>query len=128
MIDLEKIKILKEMSILYAEDDLAIQRNFSYLVKDVFKEVYLAENGQDGFKIFQEKKPSIVLIDIHMPIMDGFIMAKEIRKIDKKIPLIVISAYNESDKLAEAKSIGINDFLIKPLNLKKFINVLTELV
>jgi diguanylate cyclase (GGDEF)-like protein len=85
-----------------------------------------ASNGEEGLKAFKEHKPEIIVTDIKMPQMTGLEMAKEIRKIDKSIPIVITTAHSESEFLLEAIEISVSDFLLKPVDTDNLITIIEK--
>ncbi|MFH1878511.1 MAG: response regulator [Candidatus Omnitrophota bacterium] len=92
-------------------------------VKSFFKErnfeVTVAFDGKDALDKIHEKKPHIVLLDMKMPVMDGMETLKHIRKIDKGIKVIVVTALADSEKAEESKQYGAVEYITKPLLLEQ---------
>lgn len=110
-------ELQKKKLILVADDD-----DFNFFVIESLLtpfnyRVIHARNGEEAVRIFRTKKGiSLILMDIQMPVMDGITATKEIRKNDKKVPVIAQTSY-KIDKIREmAINSGCNDFLTKPLN------------
>ncbi len=120
-------EVLKKITILYVEDDASIRASFSKRLEMKTKTLYVAENGQEGYEMFCNHKPDIILTDIRMPVKDGLEMIKEIRSINHKVPIIITSAYQESEYFMDAISLGVNGFLLKPINKDKLHNLLYDL-
>ena len=112
----------KELKILFVEDDVDLLNKMASLFSNLFAEVQTAQNGLIGLQKFKRKlketnKPfDLVITDISMPVMNGVEMVKEIREIVPIQPVIVTSAHNESSYLIELLNVGINGFLLKPLD------------
>lgn len=117
---------INNKTILYVEDDTDIREQVTYFLKNSAKKVLVAVDGQDGIDQYMKYKPDIVITDIKMPKMDGLTMASEILKIDSSVPIIIISAFNDSENLHKAIKIGIKYYETKPLDLKKLITTLNE--
>ena len=84
----EKIlKKLENYSVLYAEDDAGVRKNVFELLSLLFKEVYLACDGQEAYELFLTNKPDLIITDIKMPLIDGLSLIDTVRKENKKIPL-----------------------------------------
>lgn len=66
----------------------------------------------------------MVVTDINMPRMNGLEMAKEIRKLDNNIPIVITTAHSESEFLLEAIEIGVSDFLLKPVDIDNLVKVI----
>ena len=106
---------MEHKKVLIAEDDKDITEILSlYLEKNNF-EIYIADNGKKALNIVQTKKIDIALVDIMMPIMNGYELIKEIRK-KSHIPVIIISSKNmEKDKIL-GLDIGADAYITKPFN------------
>lgn len=101
--------------LLVAED---IDNNFDLLyeyLKDTGCDIFWAKNGLDCVNYFKNHKYDIILMDMRMPIMSGYEAIKEIRKIDKKIPIIAQTAYGFSDDEKKLLDLGCSDYLSKPI-------------
>ena len=81
----EFMKKLQSLTILYAEDEEGVRRNIADSLGYYVKEVYQASNGQEALDLYEEKKPDIILSDIHMPILDGIEFVKEVRNTNRNI-------------------------------------------
>jgi len=118
---------LKMLSILYVEDEEMTRKTFERSLNRMFGTIHQAENGRIGLEIFQKEKIDIVLTDVNMPEMDGLEMSKEIKKIDRRVPIIVSSAYNDSHFLMNAIDIGIEHYITKPVDMRRFRQKLEEI-
>lgn len=115
---------LKQLTILYAEDEEGIRIPMANSLGYYFKEVYEAKNGEDGLKIYDNKRPDIILTDLRMPVKDGLYMVKEIRKSDKKTPILMITAHTDKEYLLSAIELKIEKYLIKPVSLDELLAAL----
>ncbi|WP_339233738.1 response regulator [Paenibacillus sp. FSL R5-0517] len=77
--------------------------------------VGVASNGEEGFNLYQSKKPDIILTDIKMPIMTGIEMAEKIRTIDLDVRIILLSAYSDFSYAQKALKTKVDDYLLKPI-------------
>jgi len=111
---------------LYVEDDDITRKMVMLMIGNTFPElsVNVAKNGVDGLELFKSHNPDIVLTDVRMPLMDGIQMAREIRKLKKETRIIVITADNDINRMMEAIDIGINHYVLKPINKTKLIAAL----
>lgn len=112
---------LKNLSVLLVEDEAKIRESLVEVLSDEFKEVISAQNGDEGLKKFKKYNPSIVITDILMPIKDGLVMAKEIKEISPNTPVVVLSAFNDKEKLLTAIDVGIDKYLLKPIDMDELI-------
>ncbi len=115
---------LKNVTVLFVEDEENIRKALGNAIKDEFKNFILARDGNDGLKKFQKYKPDIVITDILMPIMDGLEMAQEIKKISRETPIVVLSAFDEKKRLLKAIDVGIDKYLIKPIDTEDLMETL----
>lgn len=76
-------------------------------LKRRFRNIYLADNGESGFQKFLEFRPDIVVTDIEMPHIGGIEMCAEIRKIDKDIPIVIVTAFSEPELMQKCKELNI---------------------
>ncbi|NQY94211.1 MAG: response regulator, partial [Campylobacteraceae bacterium] len=117
-------KLIENISVLYVEDDDDIRNVFGRYLKRKIKNVILAVNGQEGYKLYKEHKPDLVVTDINMPIMSGLEMSSIIRDENSEIPIIITSAHSDTHFFQEAINIGVNMFLLKPVDMTQLYNTI----
>lgn len=110
------INLLKTLKILIVEDEMRLAQLLKEAIADYFYSVVIAKDGEEGLRKFKQNKPDIVITDIMMPNCDGLEMTKEIKLLDEYIPIIVLSAHSDRDKLLKAIDIGISKYFIKPFD------------
>jgi diguanylate cyclase (GGDEF)-like protein len=120
-------KNLKKLNLLYVEDDETVNMIFSSIFEKYAKNIYSALNGEEGLELFKNNHIDIVISDIQMPKMNGIEMAKEIRKIDETIPVIFTTAFGDSGYLKEAIEIGVDAYILKPIDKEKILKKLNKL-
>lgn len=108
-------------TILLAEDEPSLAQIIKESLETRNFEVYLAENGEKALEIYQEKNPNILVLDVMMPIKDGFTLAKEIRNKDNNVPIIFLTAKSQTKDVLEGFSHGGNDYLKKPFSMEELI-------
>jgi len=118
--------ILKEFSILYAEDDLAVQGSVVEYLSRYFKEVHVANDGKEALKLYKNIKADVLLLDIDMPYLDGLSFAKIVRETNNEIPIVMITAFTDTDKLLKATELNLSKYLVKPVEPKAFKEVLEK--
>lgn len=101
--------------ILLAEDDYAISRVYAGGLTHAGFEVSVAVNGIEALEKIRIDQPDLVLLDLMMPIKNGFEVLEEIRKDDalKDIPVIILSNLGQESDIARSKELGITDYLVK---------------
>ncbi|EPJ0811753.1 butyrate response regulator transcription factor BumR [Campylobacter jejuni] len=118
----------KELIILVVEDEVKTRESMINILSERFSKVIGAQNGDEGLKKFKKFKPDLVITDIAMPIMDGLDMAREIKEISDDAPIVVLSAYSEKERLLRSIDIGIDKYLIKPVDIEELFKVLDYLI
>jgi diguanylate cyclase (GGDEF)-like protein len=114
----------QDFKLLYVEDNEDIRLYTAETLKRFCPNVTTATDGIDGLEKFKKETFDVVLTDINMPNMNGLEMTKEIRKIRKSVPILVLSAYNETEYFLESIKIGVDGFILKPLDLMQLIESL----
>lgn len=112
----EDTSMYKNIKVLYAEDEEGIRENISFVLSLLFKEVFVAKDGEEALELFEEKKPDLLIFDICMPKMDGIEVLNKIRKSNKAIPIIVLTAHTEETYLFRAIELNITRYLLKPFS------------
>ena len=119
-------EILQKLKILYVEDDLLARDEIAEFLDFEIGKVELASNGKEGLEKFKTFKPHIVITDINMPQMNGLDMAKEIKKISPKTPIIITSAYSDNDFIIKAIEIGISRYILKPIDMDELLAMIIK--
>ena len=114
---------LQNLTLLYAEDEEGIRKNIADSLSYYVKEVIEASNGVDAFELYSQRKPDIILSDIHMPILNGLEFVKKVRQEDKKIPIIMITAHTDKEYLLEAVELKMEKYIVKPIELEVLFGV-----
>ncbi len=109
------------MNILLAEDDLNLGELLSNFLKSKGYTVDLTRNGKLAFERFNQKKFDFCIFDVMMPEMDGFTLTKEIRELDKKIPILFLTAKAMKEDKLEGFAIGADDYLTKPFSMEELL-------
>ncbi|HIP02303.1 MAG TPA: response regulator [Campylobacterales bacterium] len=118
--------LFEKLTILYVEDDAHTREEVSFFLKRIVGNLYTAENGKEGFELFQKHKFDMVITDIQMPIMNGLDMVKAIRKLDTKIPVAVTTAFSDTDFLIKAIECGVDKYILKPIDMMEMTAVIQK--
>lgn len=115
-------------SILVIDDDFQICDLIKMILIMNKHQVRVAHDGVEGVKLYQQQKPDLVITDVMMPHKDGIQIVMELKKIDKKIPIIVMSggrrAVTPEFNLKSAKLLDVHDTLIKPFTDEQLLEVI----
>ncbi len=129
MLDLSNIiKYTSKLKLLYVEDDEEARLATRVILEEFFQSVVIASNGQEGLDLFKENDVDLIITDINMPKMNGLEMIKEIRKLDNEISILILSAYNESGFFMDSIKMGVEGYLLKPIDINQFVGMLEKVV
>jgi diguanylate cyclase (GGDEF)-like protein len=118
----------KLLNVLYVEDEYEIREKMVKILEMLYATVFVAIDGEEGLNIYNHNRTTIDLIiaDITMPHMDGLEMIEEIRRYDPEIQAIIITAHNEPEYFVKAINTGIDNFVVKPVEMQQLMNVLSK--
>jgi len=108
------------LTLLYIEDTPQTRESTTFAFKELFDNIIIAIDGEDGFSKFKENKIDIVITDINMPKLNGIGMIKKIRDIDPDVYIVIISAYNNIEYLTHSIRYQVQEYLFKPIDRKQF--------
>lgn len=111
-------------SVLIIEDDHESNQNLVFFLKNSFKKVISAYDGLEGWTLYNQELPALIITDIEMPKMDGLTLVKKIRQHDSDTPIILLSAYTHTEYLKQAIPLNLVDYIVKPLTFKKLTDAL----
>lgn len=120
--------ILKNLNILYIEDEENIRINIKKVLLLLCENVFDVSNTNEAKFIFDKQRIDIIISDINLPDTNGIDFIKELRKIDKTIPVILLSAFTDTKYLLEATKLKLADYLTKPVDFKTLNNSLQSCV
>lgn len=115
-------------SILYAEDDTGTQKAFLNILSDYFPTIKSVENGLEAIACFDAEPFDVVITDINMPQADGLTLARHVKEKAPHTPILVISAYSEYHMLSSAIDIGVDGYILKPINIDQLLSQLHKIV
>ncbi|WP_295055059.1 EAL domain-containing response regulator [Sulfuricurvum sp.] len=124
----EAIGNTKMLSVLYVEDEYEIRENMVKILEMLYAHVFVAVDGVSGLETYRQNRSSIDLIiaDITMPKMDGLEMIEEMRRDNPDIHAIIITAHNEPEYFLKAINTGIDNFIVKPIEMQQMMDVLSK--
>ncbi|MCD6111683.1 MAG: response regulator [Bacteroidales bacterium] len=111
-------------TIIIAED---VESNYQYLKAALTKtkiNILWAKDGEEAINLFKNNKINMILMDIQMPVLNGLLATKAIKKIDKNVPIVAVTAYAMAGDREKSLAAGCDDYAAKPIRL----NVLYSLI
>ncbi len=124
------IKDFSKFNVLVVDDVPLNQILVTKMLSRYNFQVRTASNGLEAMEAIREKKPSVILLDIMMPVMDGFEVLRllKAKKDTENIRVIILSALNSNEDIIKGYELGANDFITKPIIMEKLVNsVATQL-
>ncbi len=129
MIDL---KLLKELSnnftVLYVEDDEKLRKAVSQYLERFFLNVDCAADGEEGLALYSNNKYDLVLSDIKMPKLNGLEMVEKIKDINEHQNILIISAYSEIENFTTSIKLGVDGYILKPIDYNQLNSALYKIV
>jgi DNA-binding response OmpR family regulator len=111
----------KQLNILLAEDDDNLGKLLHSFLKNKGFQAELTRDGKEAFERFTSGNYNFCILDVMMPKMDGFTLAKEIREIDKRVPILFLTAKAMKDDKLQGFEIGADDYLTKPFSMDELV-------
>jgi DNA-binding NarL/FixJ family response regulator len=111
---------LKSLTLLYVEDEPRTRESLGDFLRRRAGTVIVAADGAEGLAAFKEHPAQIVITDIRMPNLDGLAMAREIRSLDPGVQIIVTTAFEDADYLAQSIETEIDQYVMKPIQKARF--------
>lgn len=108
-----------DISVLYAEDDSFTMNSILSMLKKKVQKIATATNGKEGIEVFNQSPTDLIITDIKMPEMDGLSMCREIKGRRPQTQIIVTTAYSDLAYMLEAIDIGINQYVLKPIDMSR---------
>jgi len=125
--------ILKTLTILYVEDESSLQQQVTENLTPFVKKIITAENGLEGIQLFEAQEKNgenfdLVITDITMPNTDGIALSEYIRDYNKNLPIVIMSAYTNTDYLLSSIDLNILTYITKPFTTKKVFILLDKIL
>ncbi len=116
------------MNMIFLEDDEIIRNSYSIYLNMYFKKIHELDDGEKALEVFEKESIDFILTDINMEKMNGLEFVKEIRKRDKDVPIVILSAYDNKEYLFEAITLGLVTYLVKPIKTSAFKNIINKVL
>ncbi len=124
----EIVKYTKNLNVLFIEDDDDSRIQTLKMFENLFNNITTATDGIEGLTHFQEFDFDIIFSDINMPKLNGLEFIEKVREKDKNIPIVMISAYDNTPYLLKCIEQGVEGYLVKPIEIKQFLTILQKII
>ena len=121
-------KILKSLKVLYVEDDLKTLKIISQILENYFLEIFTAQDAFVAYELYKKEKIDIIITDLEMPEMSGITFISKIRNEDFHIPIVVFTAYTDTEHLLPCANYNIQGYIQKPVSPLKLEKVFKNLI
>lgn len=119
---------MSKIKILYVEDEPFLGRIVKESLESRDFEVAMVTDGQQALSVFERDKPDICVLDVMLPSKDGYAIAKEIKQVNPDVPIIFVTAKNQTEDVLKGFEVGGNDYLRKPFSMEELIVRVTNLL
>lgn len=119
--DVNSDVILQGSRILVVEDEETLAVGLEFNLSEEGYEVMVARDGKEALKLFDKHRFDLVILDIMLPIYDGFEVAKKMREKSLQIPIMILTALSAADDRIQGLEIGADDYITKPFHLKELL-------
>lgn len=119
-------ELLKRTTVLLIEDNTQLRNKFKTILSTYVDTIYEASDGEEAIELFTKKRPNFIITDFKLPLIDGLEVTTFIRRLDKYVPIVVISAYTEKESLLEFTSMNLVQYIVKPIDFTQLNNVLEK--
>ncbi|HHD81848.1 MAG TPA: response regulator transcription factor [Campylobacterales bacterium] len=120
------MKILKNLNLLYVEDEETIIEKYAYFLEESCKELFIARDGEEAYEIYKNNKIHLIIMDLLIPKMSGIVLAKKIREEDDTTPIIALTAHSDREILLDIVDLNFSSYLIKPVLRSDLMNALQK--
>jgi len=116
--------------ILIVDDEPNIIMSLEYTFKKNNFEVYIARDGQEALELLKIQKPDLIILDVMMPLVDGYATLEQIKKEERlrHCKVIFLSAKNKEKDIEKGLSLGADLYMTKPFSVKKLVEKVNELI
>ena len=113
---------MENMKILLVDDEIEFVKTLAERLRLRGLATEVATSGEDALHLYHSTDPDIVVLDVLMPGMSGFDVLKEIKKINKNVPVILLTGHGATKEGMEGMALGAFDYLMKPIDIEELIN------
>lgn len=116
----------KNKCVVVVEDEADLREAYRFFLETAGYTVLEACNGEEGLVLISKNSPDVIVTDIMMPKMTGLELLEKCKQLKLSVPIVVVSAFADPEKLEAAKKFGAFDFVDKPIQTAKFLEVVAH--
>ena len=120
--------LAKNITVLYVEDEDTLRENMAKYLEKFFLSVDTAENGEEGLELYKKNTYDLVMTDIKMPKLNGLDMASKMKEINEYQNILIVSAYAETSNFTNSIKIGVDGYILKPIDYEQLNSTLYKIV
>lgn len=109
------------IKILVVEDDIKLNKLVRKTLEEEGFDADMALNAESAMQMFKEDHYDLIISDIMMPVMDGFALAEEVRKLNESVPILFMTAIDDFDAKKKGYALGIDDYMVKPIDTQELV-------
>lgn len=121
------LNILNQFNAVYLEDNDSLLKQTSEMLSDFLQNVYAVKTSQEAMKIIREKKVDVIISDILLENENGIDFLRELKEQNIDIPAVLTTAHTDTKYLLEAIKLKVENYIVKPINLKELLNTLHDI-
>jgi CheY-like chemotaxis protein len=114
--------------VLVIDDQPNVRALLDFLLRRKGYDVMLADNGRTGLQLYRQEHPDVILLDLNMPKLDGVTVLKQIRSVDLKQPVIVLTGDTKPETERQVRALGVSEFIVKGSSLHAVEDMLKRLL
>ena len=114
--------------ILFVEDEKNIRDKYVEYLNIYYDEVYEAQDGEEAYELYKTMKPDIMIIDIHIPKLNGIELLKKIRENDHTTKAVMLTAHTDVEIMKEAAGLKLTEYLVKPVSRRSLKSALNKVI
>lgn len=120
------------IKLMIVDDEQIVRDGIKFIIEKTFQDtieiVHSAKSGREAIEAYEEYRPHIILMDIQMPGINGIDAIKEIKLMNNLVKVVIISAYEQFEYAKSAVELGVNEYILKPINKTRLETVLHQLI
>jgi len=121
-------KYTKNLRVLFIEDDYDSRIQTLKMLENIFSSVITVADGLEGLQSLESGRFDIIFSDINMPNLDGIGFIQQVRKKDRFVPIVMITAYDNAPYMLKCIEEGVDGYLVKPIDIRQFLKVIEKII